>query len=62
MLPDWSNRFDDNRFMGIVGELQEMIRECENYETLMRIGTTLKNGLGGRAINKAREAKNAERR
>jgi len=57
-LPDWSGRFDDNRFQGMVRELQEMIADCNDYETLMRIGTTLKNGLGGRALNKAKGLSN----
>lgn len=54
-LPVWSNRFKDNYYKSLIANLEAMIEECDDAQTLMKIGTTLKNGLGGRAINKARQ-------
>ena len=53
-LPVWSNRSKDY-YKGLIANLDAMIEECDDAQTLMKIGTTLKNGLGGRAINKARQ-------
>lgn len=60
-LPIWSDRFKDNYYKGIFKELEQMIDECEDWEVLSKIGSTLKNGLGGRAINKSRELRNGRR-
>ena len=61
-LPVWSDRFKDNYYKGIIQELEQMIDECDDWETLSKIGSTLKNGLGGRALNKSREILNDQRR
>lgn len=54
-LPIWSDRFKDNYYKGIIRELEQMIEDCQDWETLSKISSTLKNGLGGRALNKSRE-------
>lgn len=55
MLPIWSDRFDDNYYHSVVAQLEQIIDECQDPEILRRIGTSLKHGLGGRAINKAND-------
>ncbi len=57
-LPKWQDRFDDNKYKGIISELEQMITDCEDWETLSKIASTLRNGLGGRALNKSRELRN----
>ena len=54
-LPVWSDRFKDNYYKGIIREIEQMIDECEDWETLSKIASSLQNGLGGRAKNKSRE-------
>jgi hypothetical protein len=54
-LPIWSDRFKDNYYHSIIAQLEQIIDECDDPSILSKIGTTLKNGLGGRAINKSRE-------
>lgn len=54
-LPVWSNRFTDNYYKSLVANLETLIDECDDPDILRKVGTTLKNGLGGRAINKARQ-------
>jgi hypothetical protein len=54
-LPIWSDRFKDNYYKSLIAGLEAMIEECDDPRILSQIGTTLKNGLGGRAINKARQ-------
>jgi len=55
MLPIWNDRFKDNYYKSIIIQLEQLIEECEDYRILSQIGTTLKHGLGGRAINKAND-------
>ena len=60
-LPIWSDRFKDNYYKGIISQLEQLIDECDDWEILSKVGSTLKNGLGGRAINKSRELLENER-
>lgn len=53
--PVWSDRFKDNYYKGIILELEKIIDECDDPEMLRKIGTTLRHGLGGNAINKSNE-------
>jgi hypothetical protein len=41
-------RFEDNRLQGLLRELEEAIADCDNPETLRRLGVQLKL-MGGEA-------------
>jgi hypothetical protein len=54
-LPVWADRFKDNYYKSVIAGLEALIEECNDPRILSQVGSTLKNGLGGRALNKARK-------